>query len=470
MHKFWDIASTYGNNEVLNIYVYGDIVTDRDFWTGSEDDVVTREFIKDLHNHPEAKRINVHINSGGGEVFAAIAMAQQLKNHTAEVHTYVEGIAASAATLIAMAGDVRHMSRSSLFMVHLPSSSVRGNKHQMTKGIEVLEKVEDIIRMTYAEKSTLSDEELSALIDHESWLTADEALSYGFIDKIEEEEKSIDDLIKDVQNDILNMDGVAINIAAYAEPDKLRQKLTKIINSNKGGNIMDFQAFMNSLPVDKRNALEAEMQKRLTTGTKELTDQVATLTEQVNTLTTQVAESQSALQTTTAALETANNKIKEFESLSDQRDEDQKFLDSLPTEAREAVINARQAAAAAQAEVEKMKDAEAFSAFKNHLAEYGNLPIQDEHVTALYNMFKACPEDFANIEALIKAANAGMIKQFDQIGVDGDGTDAPVDAYSEIEKMVKDAMKSNEGLDYNTAFANVIREHPDLYDRYRQGI
>ena len=129
-----------------------------------------------------------------------------------------------------------------------------------------------------------------------------------------------------------------------------------------------------------------------------------------------------------------------------------------------------QAAAAAQAEVEKMKDAEAFVAFKNHLAEYGNLPIQDEHVTALYNMFKVCPEDFANIEALIKAADAGMTKQFAQVGVDGDGTDAPVDAYSEIEKMVKDAMKSNEGLDYNTAFSNVIREHPDLYDRYRQGI
>ena len=117
MNKFWNIASTLGDDKVLNVYIYGDIVTDRNFWFGSPDDVVTREFIKDLNNHPNAKRINVYINSGGGEVFAAVAMAQQLQKHKAEVHTYVEGIAASAATIIAMAGDVRHMSKSSLYMI-----------------------------------------------------------------------------------------------------------------------------------------------------------------------------------------------------------------------------------------------------------------------------------------------------------------------------------------------------------------
>ena len=259
MNKFWNIASTLGDDKVLNVYVYGDIVTDRDSWFGSPDDVVTREFIKDLNNNPNAERINVYINSGGGEVFAAIAMAQQLQKHKAEVHTYVEGIAASAATIIAMAGDVRHMSRSSLYMIHLPSSSIRGNKHAMAKGIEVLEKVEDVIRMTYASKCKISDEQLTELIDHESWLTADEALEYGFIDDVIEDQDKIENLIKDIQNDILNMNGVNINIAAYAEPEKLRQKLTEIQNSSKGGTIMDFQAFLNSLPVDKRKAIEDEM-------------------------------------------------------------------------------------------------------------------------------------------------------------------------------------------------------------------
>ena len=470
MNKFWNIASTLGDDKVLNVYVYGDIVTDRDFWFGSPDDVVTREFIKDLNNNPNAERINVYINSGGGEVFAAIAMAQQLQKHKAEVHTYVEGIAASAATIIAMAGDVRHMSRSSLYMIHLPSSSIRGNKHAMAKGIEVLEKVEDVIRMTYASKCKISDEQLTELIDHESWLTADEALEYGFIDDVIEDQDKIENLIKDIQNDILNMNGVNINIAAYAEPEKLRQKLTEIQNSSKGGTVMDFQAFLNSLPVDKRKAIEDEMASRLSTGTKELTDQVTTLTEQVTTLTDQVTEAQTSLAETKTALEDAQAKLKEYEDKADQRDADQKFLDSLPEEARAAVMSARQAAADAKAEVAKMQDAAAFESFKAHLSEYGNLPIQDEHVTSLYNMSKACPEDFANIEALIKVADAGMVKQFMQVGRDGDGTDAPTDAYSEIEKKVRDAMSADETLDYNTAFTNVIRENPDLYDQYKQGM
>lgn len=470
MNKFWNVASTFGADDVLNVYVYGDIVTDRDAWFGSPDDVVTREFIKDLNNHPQAKRINVYINSGGGEVFAAVAMAQQLQKHNAEVHTYVEGIAASAATIIAMAGDVRHMSKSSLYMIHLPSSSIRGNKHEMAKGIEVLEKVEDVIRMTYAAKCKISDEKLTELIDHESWLTADEALEYGFVDDITGDQDKIENLIKDIQNDILNMNGVNINIAAYAEPEKLRQKLAEIQNSSKGGTIMDFQAFLNSLPVDKRKAVEEEMTSRVATGTKELTDQVTNLTEQVTTMSEQVASTQAALAEATKSLEDANAKIKEYEDKADQRDADQKFLDSLPAEARDAVISARKAAADAKAEIAKMQDAAAFDTFKAHLAEYGNLPIQDEHVTALYNMSKACPEDFASIEALIKVADSSMVKQFMQLGHDGDGTDAPVDAYGEIEKKVKDAMAANEGLDYNTAFANVIRENPDLYDRYRQGV
>ena len=139
--------------------------------------------------------------------------------------------------------------------------------------------------MTYASKCKISDEQLTELIDHESWLTADEALEYGFIDDVIEDQDKIENLIKDIQNDILNMNGVNINIAAYAEPEKLRQKLTEIQNSNKGGTIMDFQAFLNSLPVDKRKVIEDEMTSRLSSGTKELTDQVTKLTEQITTLT-----------------------------------------------------------------------------------------------------------------------------------------------------------------------------------------
>ena len=470
MHKFWNIANTYTDDSVLNMYVYGDIVTDSSWWFGSPDDVVTREFIKDLNNHPNAKRINVFINSGGGEVFAAVAIAQQLKNHKAEVHTYVEGIAASAATIIAMAGDVRHMTMSGLYMIHLPSSSARGNKHDLAKSIEVLEKVEEVIRLTYKTKTNLSDEELTEMIDHESWLTAEEAYKYGFVTVIEEDPDQIDNLIKEIQNDLIAMNGVNINIAAYTDPEQLRAKLTEIQNNKTlGGSTMDLQAFLNSLPVEKRTAVENAMKDQVNAKTAELASQVTNLTEQVTALTDQLTSSQSALGEAQEKLTSAENKVKELEQQTSGEDADTKFLNSLPAEARQAVLDARQAAAAATEALNKANEEKAFTAFQEKVKTYDNLPLQDEHVKALYNMSKSCPEDFASVEALFNSANSAMGTQFTQVGQDGDGA-APTNAYEEIEKKISDKRAADPTMDYTDAFKAVVTENPELYDRYREGL
>jgi ATP-dependent Clp protease protease subunit len=469
MNKFWNIATNFTDDSVLNMYVYGDIVTDSHWLWGSPDDVVTREFIKDLNNHPKAKRINVYINSGGGEVFAAVSIAQQLKKHSAEVHTYVEGIAASAATIIAMAGDVRHMTVSGLYMIHLPSSCVSGNKHSFAKGIEILEKVEDIIRLTYKDKTNLSDEELTAMIDHETWLTAEEAYKYGFVNKIEEDPDRIDNLIKEVQDDLIAMNGVNINIAAYAEPDKLRAKLTEIQNKkDEGGSVMDFQAFLNSLPADKRPIVENALKEQIDHKTEELTNQVTNLTEQVTNLTNQLTSAQGDLTATQEKLTSAENKIQELENSAPAEDADTKFLNSLPAEARQAVLDARKAAADAQAALAKANEDKAFAEFQDKVKAYDNLPLQDAHVKALYNMSKSCPEDFASVEALFDSANNAMGGQFKPVGQDGDGN-APENAYDEIEQKIKAKREEDPTMDYNTAFVNVISENPELYNRYRNG-
>lgn len=471
MHKFWNIASNLTDDSVLNMYVYGDIVTDSHWWFGSEDDVITREFIKDLNNHPNASRINVYINSGGGEVFAAVAMAQQLKKHKAEVHTYVEGIAASAATIIAMAGDVRHMTVSGLYMIHLPSSRVSGNKHNLAKGIEVLEKVEDIIRLTYKNKTNLSDEELTEMLDHETWLTAEEAYKYGFITNIEEDPDQIDELVKEVQNDLIAMNGVNINIAAYSEPEQLRAKLAEIQNKiERGGKTMDFQAFLNSLPVERRAAVEKAVKDQVDSKTTELTTQVTNLTEQVSALTDQLTTAQADLTASQEKLSTAEDKIKTLEDAASTEDADTKFLNSLPAEARQAVLDARQATAEAKAALEKANEEKAFATFQDKVKTYDNLPLQDAHVRALYNMSKSCPDDFASVEALFASANAAMGTQFDQTGQDGDGTGAPTNAYEELEQCIRDKRTADPTLDYNEAFAQVVTENPDLYDRYRSGM
>lgn len=469
MNKFWNISSRYSSGKVLDLYVYGEIVTDSDMFFGSEDDVVAREFIQDLHNYPRAEKIHVHINSPGGEVFAAISMAQQLQKHPATVYTYVEGIAASAATIIAMAGDFRYMSKSSLYMVHLPSSSVRGNKYSLLKGVEVLEKIEEVLRMTYATKCKLTDEELTELIDHESWLTADEALQYGFIDTILEDELSKEDLIKNIKNDILNLNGIDVNIAAYAEPDKLRQKLIYIQNKNKGGNSMNFEEFLNSLSEDKRALVDEYLKMQITNSTQKLGQSVSELTSQVNNLTEQLETTKNSLNSSNAELNALKETIADSKDVKDSRTEDQKFLDSLPTEARQAVIQARKATEEANAKIAQMQDEANFATFKENIASYGNLPLQDSHIVSLFKISKACPEEYANIEALFKVANESMVKQFSQIGIDGDNS-VPDNAYAEIENRVKALMQADDSLDYNTAFSNVVRECPDLYARYRQGL
>lgn len=472
MNKFWNMASNITDDSVLNMYVYGDIVTDSHWFWGSEDDVVTREFIKDLNKHPNAKRINVYINSGGGEVFAAVAIAQQLKKHKAEVHTYVEGIAASAATLIALAGDVRHMTISGLYMIHLPSMSVQGNRFSLDKGKEVLTKVEDLIRLTYKDKTNLSEEELTAMLEHETWLTADQAYKYGFITDIEEDMDAVDNLIKDIKNDLVSINGVDINIAAYAEPNKLRDKLAEIQNKQKeGGQIMDLQAFLNSLPVDKRtvveNAVKEQISTQVTAQTATLSSQVTDLTAQLTSVTDQLTTANNTLKETQEKLIVAEDKIKSFEN--GEEDVDKKFLNSLTPEARQAVLDARKVAQEAQDALAKVNETNAYNAFTDKVKAYDNLPLQDAHIRSLYNMSKACPEDFASLEELFKVSNNAMGSNFTQIGQDGDGEGAPTNAYDEMEKLVQAKMEANPAMDYNTAFAQVVSENPDLYNRYRNG-
>lgn len=120
-------------------------------------------------------------------------MYSQLKRHTAKIEIYIEGVCASAATLIAMAGDTVKMTKNSLFMVHNPLTNLYGsyNADDLSKRISVLETIKETIITTYMDKTGKTKEELSEILNNETWFTADEAIINGFIDEIEENE-SID--------------------------------------------------------------------------------------------------------------------------------------------------------------------------------------------------------------------------------------------------------------------------------------
>ena len=121
-------------------------------------------------------KINVHINSGGGSVFGGIAIYNILKRHDAEITVYVEGLAASIASVIAMAGDKIIIPANAQMMIHKPSSITWGNADDMRKEADVLDGCQKVILNTYMQhaKEGVTPEQINALIDAETWKNGEE--------------------------------------------------------------------------------------------------------------------------------------------------------------------------------------------------------------------------------------------------------------------------------------------------------
>lgn len=172
----WNIVKNDDKNAELMLY--GDIA--ESFWGDTISAKEVTEYLADL----DVENINVYINSNGGVVDTAIAINNALRRHKAKVTVNIDGIAASAATLITCAGDTVKMPKNALFMVHNPLTIAMGDSDEMRKQADMLEKYKNSILETYLQKVNIDKEKLSELMDNETWLSAEEALEYGFIDEI----------------------------------------------------------------------------------------------------------------------------------------------------------------------------------------------------------------------------------------------------------------------------------------------
>lgn len=128
--------------------------------------------------------ITVWINSPGGDVFAAAQIYNMLMDYPGRVTIRIDGLAASAASMIAMAGTTVEISPVGMFMVHNPSTAVIGDTQEMQAAIVMLNEVKESIINAYELKTNLSRQELADLMDAESWLNAKKAVELGFADKI----------------------------------------------------------------------------------------------------------------------------------------------------------------------------------------------------------------------------------------------------------------------------------------------
>lgn len=177
MKRFFNIQTDADG--ISTIYLYGII--------GDYDDVQSGRIARELAEAAAvSRRINVRINSNGGDVYCGIAIYNAIRNSKADIHIYVDGIAASMASVIALCGRPVEMSRYARLMLHNVSGGCYGNKKDMQKCIEELVSLEDSLAGMYAARIGRTAEEIKAAYfdgdDH--WLTADEAMSLGFIDGI----------------------------------------------------------------------------------------------------------------------------------------------------------------------------------------------------------------------------------------------------------------------------------------------
>jgi ATP-dependent Clp protease protease subunit len=157
------------------IYLY-DII---DPWWG----VSAKDFVAAL-NGITSPVIHLHINSPGGDVFDARAMAAAIDAHKSKVVAHVDGLAASAATYVALAADEVEMVEGSFFMIHKAWTIALGNADEMLQMAGVLEKIDDAIANDYAKKTGKPKSELLELMAAETWYSADEAKAAGFADRI----------------------------------------------------------------------------------------------------------------------------------------------------------------------------------------------------------------------------------------------------------------------------------------------
>ena len=168
-----------------SINIYGNITS----WTYLESDVSSYNLSKEIEGL-DVDRIDVYINSYGGEVAEGLAIYNSLKRHKAKITTICDGFACSIASVIFMAGDERIMNNASLLMIHNAWTYASGNAAQLRKEADDLDIISAASMKAYMEYVEITEEELKTLLEKESWLSSELALEYGFATSVIADRKS----------------------------------------------------------------------------------------------------------------------------------------------------------------------------------------------------------------------------------------------------------------------------------------
>ncbi len=176
--KQWYEIKAKADEKRAEIWIYEEI--GENFWG---EGLTAKQFVKDLAAL-DVDAIDLHINSPGGNVFDGQAIYTALRRHKASITTTIDGLAASIASVVALAGERVLMAANALFMIHDPWGMAMGTSADMRDFAEVLDKVADTIVGVYVAKSGMDEPEVRAAMAAETWMDAEEAEAFGFVDEV----------------------------------------------------------------------------------------------------------------------------------------------------------------------------------------------------------------------------------------------------------------------------------------------
>ena len=206
--RFWEWKNQADEGSERVLELYGTIAETSWF----DDDVTPKMFHDELFAGKGP--VTVWLNSPGGDCIAASQIYTMLMDYKDDVTVKIDGIAASAASVIAMAGTKVLMAPTALMMIHNPMTMAYGNQADMEKAIEMLDEVKESIMNAYEIKTSLSRAKLSHLMDSETWMNANKAIEFGFAD----------DILKDSKKDVADIPAYAFS--GKETETRLMNKLT----------------------------------------------------------------------------------------------------------------------------------------------------------------------------------------------------------------------------------------------------
>lgn len=249
--KWYEIQAAA--DEKATIFIYDEISS----WG-----ITASQFVKDLQA-VKAKEITLRLNSPGGDVFDGMAIYNALKGHPATVRAEVDGLAASIASIIAMAGDTIHMAENAFFMIHNAWALAVGDSGQMMQMSETLDKIDTQMQKIYTKRTGHPQDKIKEMMIAETWMDADEAQGFGFADTIGEPIAAAACATFDLTK-FRNVPGKLNAGGGKVEPNTERE-LEKFLRDEGASRAAAHEAVAKARRVYQRDADEAEAREMIRT-------------------------------------------------------------------------------------------------------------------------------------------------------------------------------------------------------------